>query len=87
MAAADSSDRLYPATVHEAVDISVIDHVSELGWSRGIYVGVSGNVVLQLEDDATSVTYVGLAAGMVHPFSVAKVIRTGTTATNIVLVR
>lgn len=51
--------------------------------TRGIYVGVSGNVAAVMEDNV-AVTFVGLAAGMVHPFRVRRINSTGTTATSIV---
>lgn len=53
--------------------------------TRGIYVGVSGNVVLVTASGDT-ITFVGLAAGMIHPIR-AKIIKsTNTTATSIVAV-
>lgn len=51
--------------------------------TRGLYVGVSGDVKVDHASGET-VTYIGLAAGMLHPVSVTRVYSTGTTATNIV---
>ena len=51
--------------------------------TRGLYCGVSGDVkVIML--DGTTVTFTGLAAGVVHPLTVVLVYSTDTTATNIV---
>lgn len=51
--------------------------------TRGLYVGVSGDVkVIML--DGTTVTFTGLAAGVIHPITCVLVCSTGTTATNIV---
>jgi hypothetical protein len=54
--------------------------------TRGLYVGTSGDVVVQFSDDGDSatVTLKNLAAGVWHPVQVQKVIKTGTTATDIV---
>jgi hypothetical protein len=51
--------------------------------TRGIYVGVSGDLKVDLVSGDT-VTFVGLAAGMVHPLRVKRVYATGTSATSIV---
>lgn len=51
-------------------------------FTRGIYVGVSGDVRVDMADGST-VTFVGLASGSVHPIAAKKVYATGTTATSI----
>lgn len=56
-------------------------------YSRGLYVGVSGNVAVILAGDSSAVTFVGLAAGIIHPIRAKVVLSTGTTATSIVAVR
>jgi hypothetical protein len=55
------------------------------GVSKGLYVGVAGNVVVTMAD-GTDATFTALAAGIIHPISVLKVKSTGTTATNILAV-
>ena len=50
---------------------------------RALYVGVSGDVKITFIDD-TEVTFVALAAGVIHPMRAKKVFSTGTTATGIV---
>lgn len=53
--------------------------------TRGLYVGVQGNVRVALEDGSI-VTLVAMAAGVVHPFAVKRVYSTSTTATDLVAV-
>jgi hypothetical protein len=51
--------------------------------TRGIYVGVSGDLkVITLK--GTTLTFVGLAAGIIHPLRVKRVVSTGTSATDII---
>ena len=54
--------------------------------TRGIYVGVSGDLAVVGEENAASVVLVGIAAGIIHPIAVKRVLATGTTATGIVAV-
>lgn len=51
--------------------------------TRGIYLGVAGDVAVQLQS-GDIVTFVGMAAGMIHPLRLRQVYATGTTATGIV---
>lgn len=51
--------------------------------SRGVYVGVSGNITVQFAGDAAQVTLPGLAAGVWHPMQVQAFFASGTTATGI----
>lgn len=52
--------------------------------TRGIYVGATGDMVVDMFLGGTSVTFTGLAAGVVHPLRVKKIHATGTTASSIV---
>jgi hypothetical protein len=54
--------------------------------TRGLYVGVSGDVKVDMVTGGTGITFVSLAAGIVHPLQVKRVYATGTTATSIVAV-
>ena len=54
--------------------------------TRGIYVGVSGDVKVKMLD-GTTITFTALAAGIVHPISCILIFSTDTTATNIVALR
>lgn len=75
-------------TVPAANAVAVTPHdTNELAvYSRGLYVGVSGNVAVILAGDSSAVTFVGLAAGIIHPIRAKVVKSTGTTATSIVAV-
>ena len=69
----------------EAVAVTPAD-ATYLTPTRGLYVGVSGDVkVIML--DGTTVTFTGLAAGVIHPIQCVLVFSTDTTATNIVALR
>jgi hypothetical protein len=51
--------------------------------TRGIYVGVGGNLTVNmLEDD--NVVFVGLLPGVIHPIACSRIFATGTTAASIV---
>lgn len=51
---------------------------------RGLYVGGSGDVAIVF-GDGSQVTYVALAAGLIHPITnIKQILSTGTTATSIV---
>lgn len=52
---------------------------------RGIYVGVSGDVKINTMEGAAA-TYVGLAAGVIHPIYATRIWTTGTTATSILVI-
>ena len=54
-----------------------------LNGTRGLYVGVSGDVKVTLAG-GTVATFKDLSAGVVHPLSVKRVWSTDTTATDIV---
>jgi hypothetical protein len=71
-----------PAT--RAVAITPHDSNDLADVTRGLYVGVSGDVRVILAGDTSAVTLTGLAAGMVHPLRVKRVLSTSTTATGIV---
>lgn len=51
--------------------------------TRGLYVGVSGDVKVDLVG-GTTVTFVNLVAGVIHPIRARRVYATGTDATSIV---
>lgn len=64
----------FDITPHNSNDLTI--------KTRGLYVGVTGNVKVDI--GGTAITFVGLAAGVIHPLRVTRVYATGTTATNIV---
>jgi len=52
--------------------------------TRGIIVGVSGDVKVDMLGTGTAVVLPSLVAGVVHPFQVTRIYATDTTATSIV---
>jgi hypothetical protein len=70
-----------PAT--NAVLVAAHD-TNELGYvTRGLYVGVTGDVKVTMHDSGT-VTFTAVPGGVILPVRVTKVFNTGTTATNII---
>lgn len=76
------SQQTRPAETADAITPS--DEVT-FAPTRGLYVGVSGDVAVHI--GGKDMLFVGLAAGVIHPLSVTKVLATDTTATDIVVVR
>ncbi len=54
-------------------------------YSRGLYVGGSGDVVVTMYGNGAEVTFVGVPSGSVLPIKVSKVMA-ATTATDIVAI-
>ena len=72
-------------TSDAAFDMQSVTLDAVVSPTRGIYVGVTGNVSVVMTSGQT-VVLTALAAGMIHPISVTKVNSGGdTTATNILL--
>lgn len=67
----------------DAADVTPSDTVDLGAVTRGLYVGVAGDVAVIMKDGG-AVTFSGLAAGVAHPLRVSRVKATGTTATGIV---
>lgn len=60
------------------------DDANDLAYATtAIYVGVEGDVKVDMAGEGTGIVLKGLAAGMWHPIAVTKVYATGTTATDI----
>ena len=72
---------VYPGS--GAFSITPSDATVFAEYTRGLYVGVSGNVAVKMAD-GTTVTFTNLAAGIVHPLRVQQVLATGTTATGVI---
>jgi hypothetical protein len=51
--------------------------------TRGVYVGGTGTLKVDMADGST-VTFTGILAGQVHPLAVRRVYATGTSATTII---
>lgn len=87
MAATDpfSASRTDPSVMIPATHAFAITPAdgSDISFAtRGLYVGASGDVKVDMLGGET-VTFVGLAAGVIHPIRATRVYSTGTTATNI----
>lgn len=70
----------------EAFEITEDDDAVISPPTRGIYLGGAGNLVVVLAGDSAPVTFTALAAGVIHPLQVIKVME-ASTATAIVGVR
>jgi len=66
-----------------AFAVTPSDSVPLMEMTRGIYVGAAGDLKVDMVNGGT-VTFVGLAAGIVHPICAVLVYSTGTTATGVV---
>lgn len=73
------------APINDASAVTPNDSADLGSTSRGLYVGASGDVKIDTAEGNT-VTFTGLAAGIVHPIRAKRVYATDTTATNIVAV-
>lgn len=65
-------------TPNDGVDLAKIP-------SKGVYVGVSGDLKVTLSSGAV-VTFIGLASGAIHPIAAKRIWATGTTAASILAV-
>ena len=83
---ADSFDGHIPGLASPASNADAItpdDNNDLSNTTRGLYVGVSGDVVV-VTAGGDEVTFVALAAGVFHPIRAQRIKATNTTATNIV---
>lgn len=79
MSAFRSANATAPA--HGAVSVTPNDS-TVLVTTRSLFVGVSGNLAVQMADGET-ITFTNVPVG-IFPIQVDKVLSTGTTATNII---
>jgi len=77
-----SGEGAVAVTTSDTVNISF---PSGIHRTKGIYVGVTGNLRV-LMVDGTTVTFVGIAAGVIHPIAAVRVYSTSTTASSILAV-
>jgi len=54
--------------------------------TRGVYVGVGGDLAVRMAGGGNTVVFAGVLAGSLLPIVVDQILATGTTATNIVAV-
>jgi hypothetical protein len=69
--------------IEHAVAVTPHDSNDLANVTRTLYVGVSGDVKVDMVGSGT-VTFTGLAAGLNHPIRATRVYATGTTATSII---
>jgi len=74
-----------PATL--AVAITPNDSADLAFATRAIYIGGGGNLRVEMQGNATPVTFAGVVGGTILPIRVARVFVTGTTATSLVSLR
>lgn len=88
MAAEDTFESSQPgltAPGQSAAEITPNNSTDLTTATRGIYVGVSGDLKVDtLKGD--TVTFVGLSAGVIHPIRATRIYATGTDADDIVAV-
>lgn len=75
------SSRIIPAEKYDAITPHDTNNLATP--TRGLYVGVSGDVKV-ISIDGNDVTFAGLMAGTIHAISCTRVYATGTAATGIV---
>ena len=73
----------YQDPAFDAVEIAASDGADLASVTRGIYVGVGGDLKATLAG-GTTVTFVNLADGCLLPVQASKVFATGTTASALV---
>jgi hypothetical protein len=71
------------APVTKAADITPNDSTDLAAVTRGIYVGVSGDLKVDMFEGGT-VVFKDIAAGVIHPLRVTRVYDGGTDATDII---
>lgn len=76
-------DRYEISSAHGAIEITPDDDVEFIPPVRGIYVGTSGDLKVDMADGQT-VTFTGVVAGFIHDISVKRVYANGTNAGNII---
>lgn len=74
------------APASKAAAITPNDSADLAFATRAIYVGGAGNLAVQMQLDG-AVTFVAVPAGSILPIRVARVLATGTTATNLIGLR
>ncbi len=76
---------LLPWSGTDAASVTPHDTDDLVFVPRGVYVGTSGNLTIQ-DVAGETVTFYNIAAGVIHPISPKKILSSGTTASQIVIV-
>lgn len=87
MAATDVSggdNMIYPANSAEVV--TPHDTTTLAKVSRALYVGVGGDVTVQMYGTGTAILFKNVPTGTLLPIRITRVNSTGTTATNMVAI-
>ena len=77
-------DKYIKAAAVTPHDSNTISGFTGSGWDA-MYVGVSGNVTMQLEGDSAAVLFKNMVQGTVYPIAPQIIKSTGTAATDIVV--
>ena len=77
----DSKDRDDPASSAAAVTPNDSTNLSNI--TRGVYIGVGGNMKVTMEDGQT-LLFTGLSAGAIYPLRLTRIWADTTTASSIV---
>jgi len=67
---------------HSATAVTPSD-ATIIPTTRGLYIGVTGNLAVKMSDDENTITFSNVPVGVL-PIQVIQVLSTGTTATNII---
>jgi hypothetical protein len=67
-----------------AEEVTPSDSVNLDNTSRGLFVGVAGNVSVEMAETGTAIVFTGVLAGSILPIRIIRVNSTGTTATDMV---
>jgi len=67
----------------DATSITPDDGTVLTATTKGLYVGVGGDLAVRMKD-GTTLTFIGVGSGAILPLRVDIVLATGTTATDII---
>ena len=73
-------NELYPA--RKFANVTTSDSTDLISRSRGILLGVAGDIAIH-DENGNTVVISALAAGVIHPISTKRILATSTTATDI----
>ena len=66
---------------------SVKESLNQMVYDKALYVGVGGDVKLDLNGSGSAIVFKNLASGQLLPLVFDRVYDTGTTATNLVALK
>lgn len=83
MAYRASDDLRQSSSFRSAEAVTPSDTVNFTNITRGLYVGVAGDLSLEMEEDGTTIIFTAVPVGTVLHVRCTRVNATNTTATNI----